>query len=244
MKRLLCLLIFLAMLLPLSGQSSVWKEMVIAPSESVWASSSLTETTGGRRVTYGPEGLFDGNISSLWVEGAEGDGIGESVTVMTQQLITRVSVVNGFACSQRLFGRNNRVREVSLSFIAGMTAPGLVTELDFTLYFVKEKAVSGRYELKDGMELQSLALYPFEELQRNFYRETIEQFSIEYPDLFAMALGELGIPKNEWRDPLNQELIREIFGFFGVKITIEDVYKGTHYHDTCVSELEFGLEEF
>ncbi len=243
MKKLFFLIIMTALLIPALAQNGGWQEFSVGPSRSFWASSSLTETVGGRSVTYGPEALFDGSTASPWVEGAPGSGVGESVTVMTQRLISRISVVNGFARSPRLFERNNRVREVSVSFVAGMTAPGLVTELDYTLYFLREKVIPGTFELRDSMEEQSLVLYRLEDLQRRFYLESLEQFSTDYPDLFAMALDDLGIPAGAWRDPLNMGLLREIYGFYGVKIRIEDVYNGSHYDDTCVSELEFGLEE-
>ncbi|ORC30275.1 hypothetical protein B4O97_18290 [Marispirochaeta aestuarii] len=244
MKKVFFPIIMTALLIPAVAQNGGWQEFSVGPSRSLWASSSLSETIGGRSVTYGPEALFDGDTGSPWVEGVPGSGVGESLTVMTQRLVSRISVVNGFARSRRLFERNNRVREVSVSFVAGMTAPGLVTELDYSLYFLKEKALPGTFELRDSMEEQSLALYRLEDLQKDFYLETLEQFSTDYPDLFSMALDELGVPSNDWRDPLNLGLIREIYGFYGVRIRIQDVYRGSHYDDTCVSELEFGVEEF
>ncbi len=243
MKRILPLLFVLTQTVLVFAQNVEWREMVVGPSESVWASSSLTETVGGRSVAYGPEALFDGDRTSPWVEGAEGSGLGESVTVLTNRVITGLTVVNGFARSRLLFSRNNRVKRISLVFVAGMTAPGMVSEQDCTLYFVQEGAAR-EYELKDSMEPQSLDLRPFEELQKNLYLEVLRSFSLEYPDLFAKALDDLGISQSEWKEPMNLELIRAVYGFFALKIILVDVYKGTHYDDTCVSELVFALEDF
>ena len=57
--------------------------------ESVRATSSLTETLGGKSISYGPENLFDQDISASWVEGADGPGLDESVLIQTELGCTR-----------------------------------------------------------------------------------------------------------------------------------------------------------
>ena len=221
-----------------------WKELEIAMGESVWASSSLTETLKGKRVTYGPEALFDGDISKPWVEGTEGSGENESVLIQTQKMVSAIDVTNGFASSTRLFARNNRIKDFEVSFTGGLTAPGLVTELDYTLYFVQETRVDRIFSLADSPVIQKVSLTQWESLQEEFYREVISRFARDYPDFYAMILQDLGIPPEEGEGLMYQKLIMDVYGFFGIRITIRDVYRGTHYDDTCLSELNLLLEEF
>ena len=59
-----------------------------------------------------------------------------------------------------------------------------------------------------------------------------------------MILQDLGIPSEEGESMMYQKLIMEIYGFFGISLTIGDTYRSSHYNDTCLSELKIILEEF
>jgi hypothetical protein len=221
-----------------------WQELNIAPGESVWADSSLKETLRGEEVIYGPEALFDGDYTTPWVEGEEGSGAGEGVTILTRMKVTGMSIVNGFALSERLFLRNNRLKSFSISYVAGLTAPGLVSENDYQLYFVRERNYPDAFEVEDNMDKQYFSLFETEEMQSRLYEESLRLFAEDYPDLFEMILDDLGISSAGEMSVYDKFLIMEIYGFFALRITIEDVYPGTHYDDTCVSEIELTLEEF
>lgn len=221
-----------------------WQELNIAPGESVWADTSLKETLRGEDVVYGPEALFDGDVATPWVEGAEGAGAGEGVTALTGMKVTGMSIVNGFALSERLFLRNNRLKDFSISFAAGLTAPGLVSENDYQLYFIRERVYPAVFEIEDNMDRQHFSLYETEELQSQLYEETLDLFAENYPDLFGMILDDLGISPEGEMSACDRSLIMEIYGFFALRITIGSVYSGTHYDDTCISEVELMLEEF
>ncbi len=64
-----------------------------------------------RDVTYGPANMFDDRLDTAWVEGADGDGIGERFTVKfdTVTAINGVSLLNGYHKSNELFHKNGRV---------------------------------------------------------------------------------------------------------------------------------------
>jgi hypothetical protein len=137
------------------------------------ASSSL-KSDGG--FTYGPENLYDGDWQNAWVEGAEGDGIGESLTLTmkTPQKATKLSIYNGYRKDRQTFLANNRVK--SLAVCLNGAAP-------FTV------------ELKDGYE----------------------------------AISTIPVPKDT--GPLKT-----------AKLTIQSVYPGTSYHDTCISMVEVEVQ--
>ena len=221
-----------------------WTELEIQEGESVWASSAFRETLKGKEIIYGPENLFDGNPATPWVEADEGAGIGESVLILTGKIAKSIEIFNGFASRERLFLRNNRIRGVKVSFVAGLTAPGLVTELDYHLYFVKEKEVSETVYLKDSRQNQTISLGQWESVQDEFYQDVILQFSRDYPDFYSMILQDLGIPPEEGDGWMYSKLIMDFYGFFGIRLTIDSVYPGSHYNDTCLAELKFQLEEF
>lgn len=244
MKSIFSVLLLLSTAFTVYGLPDEWQEISVRLDESVWADSSLSELMGGKEITYSPEALFDGNFQTPWVEGAEGSGIGERITILTRRKVTGLSIVNGFALSERLYRRNNRLKTVSISFGAGLTAPGLVSENDYSLFFIRIKEYPETFELMDSAEEQHIPLAKTEALQTDLYSEAVQLFTEDYPDLFGMILDELGISRDDELSSMNLDLIREVYGFYCIRITIEDVYRGTHYDDTCVSEIELALEDF
>lgn len=83
------------------------------------ASSSLKEGVN----IYHAENLLDGNSRTSWVEGVDGDGIGEQLRILFERstsdkpaVITAIEVINGFT---RNYKANNRVKEMTLSTDSG-----------------------------------------------------------------------------------------------------------------------------
>lgn len=107
-----------------------------------------------------------------WVEGAEGDGIGESLTLTINQPVkaTRLLIHNGYRKSGEVFQMNNRVKKLGVRVNGG--AP----------------------------------------------------FSAELPDDYA-GEGWVDLPQDA--GPLKT-----------VTLTIEDVYRGTTFRDTCINFVE------
>lgn len=101
----LCMVLLL--MLGVGGECAVVhaepKELI--PTE-ILASSVLPMSEFG---DYGPENLTDNNLSAAWVENAEGDGYGESVTFLFPEntVITGIDIVTGYCKNEDIFYKNS-----------------------------------------------------------------------------------------------------------------------------------------
>lgn len=88
------------------------------PSISSVSASSTLEQTG---YNYAPSLLIDGNPQTAWNEGANGDGIGESVTftLKTKSKVTSASIYNGYDKNYSIYYKNNRVKACYFIFDDG-----------------------------------------------------------------------------------------------------------------------------
>lgn len=122
--------------------------------------------------SYGPHNVIDGDHRTAWVEGAQGQGIGEAFTIVFDEpvLINRWSLRNGYAKSNKTYNRNSRVRELRLKFSNGKQT---------------------HFTMEDTPDWQGIS-----------------------------ALSEYG--------PVSW-----------ITFEITDVYPGTHYEDTAITELSF-----
>jgi hypothetical protein len=218
-----------------------WQELDRRPGQSVWASSTLEETLGGRIVRYAAENLFDGDLRTCWAEGVQGDGIGQSVTFVVDRPVESLRIVSGYAASERLFRRNGRPKVLRVSLLAGFTAPGLVSETDAELYFVRSVGGARVFEMADTMRPQVLDAPVGAEGQARAVREALERFLTEFPDFARMMGADLGFDdpaslRGGARDEF-LELAQAAFGMIGLRLEIAGVYPGSHYSDTCLSEI-------
>ena len=69
-----------------------------------------------RNVTYGPANMFDGQLDTAWVEGVDGVGVGELLTIAfdEERLVSGISLLNGYHKSNDLFAKNGRITEIDL----------------------------------------------------------------------------------------------------------------------------------
>lgn len=81
---------------------------------SVSGSSSHLKSQG--QFSYNQNKVSDFSVRTAWIEGVEGDGIGEWVefTVGRATPITEVYIVNGYAKSQKAFQNNSRVKQLKI----------------------------------------------------------------------------------------------------------------------------------
>lgn len=145
----------LLLIVPVGLAASDWEELSTKLEQSVWSSSPFCEEIRGKEVCYIPEQLFDGEPGFCWVEAAPGGGIGEWVLFAVNWPVQELRLVNGFARSPALFQNNNCIKRLRLSFVVGFTAPGLVTELDYYLYFLSEMKQE-EVQIEDTIELQTV----------------------------------------------------------------------------------------
>jgi hypothetical protein len=84
------------------------------------ASSTLKATSTNN---YGATNLLDGDVTTAWSEGANGSGIGESVTFTfsSPTVLTRIEIANGYQKDQQRFEGNPRVQTLRLEYSNGTT---------------------------------------------------------------------------------------------------------------------------
>ena len=122
---------------------------------------------------YDPYNLFDRDNNTCWAEGKEDAGIGESVYWRIKADIPHITMVNGFAGSETLFQKNNRVKELSLSVYVGANLPGHVTEICISYDCIKFPK-SKKLILKDTREPQKIT-FPFDWADLKKFRQKAMQ---------------------------------------------------------------------
>jgi hypothetical protein len=141
--------------------------VTIAAVQGIHASSSLKEKNNFYR--YHPVKALDRYQASSWVEGAEGSGTGQNISIFFAQPVTAdmIKIMNGYF-DPRWFAANNRVKSL------GVYLDDFITTVP----------------LADGM--------------------TEKEIPLGQPRTFGRAV-----------------------------FTIEDVYKGQQFDDTCIAEIRF-----
>ena len=73
--------------------------------------------------SYGAQNLFAGSSASAWVEGRDGNGVGEWITIEFDgmRLVKSITVRNGYQKNSDIFQKNNRVRQLRVMFSQGET---------------------------------------------------------------------------------------------------------------------------
>jgi hypothetical protein len=225
-----------------STKGEEWSEIHRRLDRSVWASSELEESVRGRKVRYGAGNAVDGSRDTCWVEGAPGDGKGETITIVTNRPIEIIEIVNGFARDTALYRKNNRVRRLSVSIVAAFTAPGLVSETDHYLYFAKTLKARNSIELEDVRDPQVFAMPLTSEEQDEFVQQSMERFLEDYPDFSEKIEEELGYAGDTEMSGRRLAAffreVRELYSMTAVQLEIEDVYRGDLYNDTCLAEID------
>jgi len=82
---------------------------------------SMPDSSSGKTATYGAANAIDGNNSTAWVEGVDGDGVGEWIQVYLPQAstLTGLRIKNGYWKSERHLEKNTRVARILVSFSDG-----------------------------------------------------------------------------------------------------------------------------
>lgn len=124
--------------------------------KKITASSSLSESVQGKTQSYIPENLLDkiflkhhhdvrqyffyDSTINPWVEGVEGDGVGEYLDIEFKKVSDELQILNGFVDFRRkhLFKANNRVKTI--------------------LVESSEPKFSQEYELEDAAKYTSIKL--------------------------------------------------------------------------------------
>ena len=162
--------------------------------------------------------IGEDDTSTAWVEGAEGDGIGEWVIVPVKpngestwkhrydgDFTVSLFVCNGYQKSLDLYRKNNRVREAKISVYAAAYSCG---QDDAYLLWNPDCVYEETITLNDDIIENPVCL--------NCHTE---DFSITLPEKYRTEECELYL-----------------------KLEILSVYKGTKYSDTCISEMRATVD--
>lgn len=159
------------------------------------------------------ENLTDGDPRTAWA-GRTGD----EVWLFINGGASSMSVINGYNKTPALFRANNRVRRLEVSVWAAFHFAGSVSET--SRIFDAARLTPGHVlELKDLGTEQTFPL-PFD-------WERIRAAKAE-------ALAEL-VKREDFKD---RELV---YSYFVLRARPLEVYRGTKYGDTCISELKAGI---
>ena len=107
------------------------------------ATSSLSEYN----MTHSPERIFDGDISTAWVEGVNGQGIGETITIYfdKEYLLSKAVVHAGYQKNSELYEKNSRPKELQISFSDGSSQVYTLQDINAKQEIILEKAVITNY---------------------------------------------------------------------------------------------------
>lgn len=163
---------------------------------------------------YGVANLIDANYETAWSEGVQGSGVGQSVILSFQPDCRVLNIVNGYGKSTPIFQQNNRVKKLECTYYIGISPEGWVSDAGYT-FLARPLPRISLLDLKNSDSLQS-------------FRLMYEQDKIvEFTDLVENDYT------NEFSEPIG------IVATF-VKLEITEVYQGSKYDDTCISEIFFG----
>jgi len=178
------------------------------------ATSALQSSANKLIGTYGVNNLFDHDFTTAWVEGIEGPGIQEAVFFCLSDSVNTLNIMNGYAKNKDLYKKNNRPRQLKLSLYIGVNPEGYVSEIA-TIYKSRIYLEEFTVNLSDTCSVQSFTIPVSWNEINGFKKQTLDSYTIDFD-----------IP------PAETAVI--------IKLEIYDVYAGSRWDDTCMSELFFN----
>jgi len=118
------------------------------------ASSVLPATQGN---IYGPRNLTDGNDKTAWVEGSDGQGLGEFVVLEFDSArdVRGLAIRNGYDKSPDIFTKNSRVKDIELRFSSGDSIEATLKDEPGTQYVTLSQPIRAKW-----IELVIRSVYP------------------------------------------------------------------------------------
>lgn len=82
--------------------------------DNVNASSELVQKSKNYKV----ENVIDNNKSTAWIEGVDGDGIGEYIKFSSKNTfrVDKIDIINGLTKSEKTYKNNNRIKKIIIEF--------------------------------------------------------------------------------------------------------------------------------
>ena len=206
-----------------------------------WRSDFSNSFLGeGETCSYAPTMLVDGDRLTGWAEGDEGDGIGVEVVVPSfLDLTAPVRIWAGYGKSAEIFAANGRPKRVRVTVLRlrAMEDPDSHDATGCSAHTYVEPVVVAGHEvdLRDFNGYQELPIPDFR----------IEHY-LEYPKEWLLMDGTERVLYQEGVDagdatPYEREPTEYPY-LLG--LTLLEVYPGTKYPDTFISEVSNGLSHW
>jgi hypothetical protein len=229
------------------AQQTKWEKLFLYDAMGIWDESSELadpENEYNGLGKYCACRLFDKDVTTAWVEGVKGDGIGEYVIIVQQEnaFPDKIHINNGYQKSESLYLKNGRPKTLKISLYVAYHLPADVTELGGNYYCLpfsdsvliegKLIPVNNTLQLKDEMGPQVFGL-PFD-------KEKVASLKEFGDSLFIEDFGERRTEILENNSGFEQH---KNFCGYVFKLEIVDVYKGSKWDDICISDVWFSTEE-
>ncbi len=228
------------------AQQTKWKKMFLYDAMGVWDESSELADPGNEYDGIGKYSacrLFDKDVTTAWVEGAKGDGIGEYVLIGQKNTFPdKIHINNGYQKTESLYFKNGRPKTLKISLYVAYHLPADVTELGGNYYCLpfhdsilsegKLIPITNTLKFRDEMVPRFFGL-PFD-------KEKVASLK-EFGDfLFEEDFGERRTEMLK-----NSGGFEQYEAFYGYifKLEILDIYKGSQWDDICISDVWFSTEE-
>ncbi len=210
-------------------KNAKWERLFLYDGKPKYFGSSeiedLTLEEWGDIGAYSAYQLFDENVTTAWVEGVEGDGIGEYVLIGQENTLPdKIHINNGYQKTESLYYKNSRPKTLKLSLYVVYQLPGDVTELG-RIFQCLQYPDSTILHLKDKMGTQVFEL-PFDIKRVKSVKST----------------GDANFEK-EFEERVDKFIEHEHYYGYILKLEIMDVYKGSKWDDTSISDLWFSREK-
>lgn len=110
------------------GQTQRLENNVLAVSNNAeyaditkWTVSSSSTLANEGKLTYYSSNIYDRKLSTSWVEGMHGSGIGEWVMLITNngQKLKGIKIINGYASNMEFYKKNNRAKSIRVELSDG-----------------------------------------------------------------------------------------------------------------------------
>ena len=211
MLKRVCLVLLLTLVLSSCARKKPvsddsWKEVALLD-DVARATATLDEEEDWRK--YSVLNLFDKNPATCW---AVPGGVGVRIYLKIDPGVTSIGLVNGYAKNSGIYQKNNRLKKVHASILLGESREGYVSEIGQS-YELTQIGAARDITLKDQMEPQRITL-PFD----------------------WKAIGKEYGRIQKVKAKAEQDGGGEVFHRYLLCLEILEVFKGTAYDDTCLSE--------
>ncbi len=168
--------------------ASAYGKSHVEVGEEIVSSSALS---GGN---YSADNLCDYNLTTAWVEGASGDGIGEYVEfeVAENQRIDDIVIATGYQKSDALFAKNSAPTRITISSGSYRETVDVKDEMGFQVIPITPVVSNGRVRVRidavrRGSKYTDTCISELHFLQEADYRGKYKNTTISFATIYGSA---------------------------------------------------------